>query len=223
MGGKAPGTENGRDALLTDPPFYLPEFEKSHRYIIDEYDVAPREIAIFMPCAVRKPYSASPSHQLIRSVTGQVLEPDRFHIVIFGTCGIVPAELEEMYPFAHYHYMLGKCKDKKTLDDFLRIETDRIAGYLAKTRYLYTYRIAYCIGIFREALIRGSAKAGVPFDLILPTRDMITRVVEEGDCVFEEGSLSMDEYLGEFCDNLILFRNRLDNLKTRPACRKRSA
>jgi archaeosine synthase alpha-subunit len=214
MGGKAPGTENGRDALLTDPPFYLPEFEKSHRYIIDEYDVAPREIAIFMPCAVRKPYSASPSHQLIRSVIGQVLEPDRYHIVIFGTCGIVPAELEEMYPFAHYHYMLGKCKDKKTLDDFLRIETDRVAGYLRKTRHLYKYRVAYCIGIFREALIRGSEKAAVPFDLILPTRDIIARVVEEGDCVFEEGSLSMDEYLGEFCDNLILFRNRLDRPKT---------
>lgn len=210
---KQPGGEQDRDGMLTGPPFYLPEFEQSYRYIIDEYDVAPREIAIFMPCAVRKPYSASPSHQLIRSVIGQVLEPGRYHIVIFGTCGIVPAELETMYPYAHYQYMLGKCRDKKTLDDFLRIETDRIAGYLGKTKDRYRYRIAYCIGIFREALIRGSEKAGVPFDLILPTRDMISRVVEEGDCVFEEGSLSMDEYLGEFCDTLILFRNRLDRQK----------
>ena len=54
------GTTKAKDALLTDPPFYLPEFEKSYRYIIDEYNVAPKEIAIFMPCAVRKPYSASP-------------------------------------------------------------------------------------------------------------------------------------------------------------------
>jgi len=112
-----------------------------------------------------------------------------------------------MYPYAHYKYMLGKCKDTKILDDFLRIETDRVAGYLEKTRYIYTYRIAYCIGLFREALIRGSKKSGVPIDLILPTRDMINRVVEEGDCVFEEGSLSMDEYLGEFCNELIRFRN----------------
>ena len=43
--------------------------------------------------------------------------------------------------------------------------------------------------------------------MILPSRDMIDRVIEEGDCVFEEGSLSMDEYLGEFCDRLIVFRN----------------
>jgi archaeosine synthase len=200
-----PGNE--KKPMLTGPPFYLPEFEESYRYIIDEYNVEPKEIAIFMPCAVRKPYSASPSHQLIRSIIGQVLRPEQYHIVIFGTCGIVPAELEEMYPYAHYQYMLGKCKDQKTLDDFLAIETDRVAGYLTKTKDVYQYRIGYCIGLFREALIRGSAKSGVPIDMILPTRDMINKVIEEGDCVFEEGSLSMDEYLGEFCDSLIRFRN----------------
>jgi len=195
--------------LLTGPPFYLPEFEKSYRYIIDEYDITPRDIAVFMPCAVRKPYSTSPSHQLIRSVLAQVLDPSRYHIVIFGTCGIVPAELEGMYPYAHYNYMLGKCKDPKVLEDFLRIETERVAGYLEKTRDVYTYRIGYCIGLFREALVRGSQKAGVPINMILPTRDMINRVIEEGDCIFEEGSLSMNEYLGEFCDELIRFRNSL--------------
>jgi predicted RNA-binding protein len=207
-----PDKKNRREeqgSLLTDPPFYLPEFEKSYRYIIDEYDVPPKDIAIFMPCAIRKPYSRSPSHQLIRSVISQVLDESRYHLVIFGTCGIVPAELEEMYPYAHYHYMLGKCKDPAVLEDFLRIETERVAGYLDKTRHVYQYRIGYCIGLFRQALILGSQRAGVPLDLILPTRDMINKVIEEGDCIFEEGSLSMEEYLGEFCDELIKFRNAL--------------
>ncbi len=167
-----------------------------------------RKISQFS-CPVRSgsPTGTSPSHQLIRSILAQVLDPSGYHVVIFGTCGIVPAELEEMYPYAHYSYMLGKCKDKKILEDFLRIETDRIAGYLDKTRDVYKYRIGYCIGLFREALIRGSKQAGVPIDMILPTRDMIDRVIEEGDCIFEEGSLSMDEYLGEFCDELIRFRD----------------
>jgi len=201
-----PGSETGQQNILTDPPFYLKEFETSYRYIIDRYEVAPRDIAIFLPCAVRKPYSTSPSHQLIRMVISQVFDPSQYHIVVFGTCGIVPAELEEMYPFAHYKYMLGKCKDKKVLEDFLRIETGRVAGYLDKTRHVYQYRIGYCLGIFREAFIRGSKEAGVPVDLVLPTRDMINKIIEEEDCVFEEGSLSMEEYLGEFCDELIRFR-----------------
>jgi predicted RNA-binding protein len=140
-------------------------------------------------------------------VISQVLKPEQYHIVIFGTCGIVPAELERMYPYAHYKYMLGKCKDKQVLEDFLRIETDRVAGYLEKTRKVYTYRIGYCLGVFREALVQGSKKAGVPVDLILPTRDMINKIIEEEECAFQEGSLSMEEYLGEFCDELIRFRN----------------
>ena len=203
------GSAPGQDEMLAGPPFYLPEFERSYRYILDEYEVTPREIAIFIPCSVRKPYSRSPSHQLIRMIISQVLDPSQYHIVVFGTCGIVPAELEDMYPYAHYRYMLGKCTDDAVRKDFLRVETERVAGYLDKTRHTYRYRIGYCLGLFREALIRGSANAGVPIDLLLPTRDRINRVIEEEDCSFQEGSLSMDAYLGEFCDNLIVVRNAL--------------
>jgi len=210
-----PKENNPEKTFLTGPPFYLEEFEHSYRYIIDEYQVQPKDIALFIPCAVRKPYSSSPSHQLIRMVISQVFDPKQYHIVIFGTCGIVPSELETMYPYAHYKYMLGKCEDDKVKSDFLSIETDRIAGYLEKTRNLYKYRIAYSIGLFREAMIRGSEKSGVPLDLILPSRDLINRVIEEEECRFQEGSLSMDEYLGEFCDGLIRFRNSHPDLLTR--------
>ncbi|MFA4860520.1 DUF5591 domain-containing protein [Methanoregula sp.] len=199
--------ESGSLPILTGPPFYLPEFEKSYRYIIDDYEIEPRDIAIFMPCAVRKPYSTSPSHQIIRMIISQVFEPTQYHIVIFGTCGIVPAELEEMYPFAHYKYMLGKCKDDKIKEDFLRIETGRVTEYLIKTRHVYKYRVAYCLGLFREALIRGSEASGVPIDLLLPSHDLINQVIEEEDCQFQEGSLSMESYRAEFCDGLIRFRN----------------
>lgn len=210
MGRQEPGEPvPGTTPILMDPPFYLPEFETSFRYIIDEYEVTPREIAIFIPCAVRKPYSTSPSHQLIRMIISQVLSPSQYHIVVFGTCGVIPAELEKMYPYAHYRYMLGRCTDETIKADFLRIETERVAGYLQKTRDTYAHRIGYCLGLFREALIRGSKQAGVPIDLLLPSRDRINKIIEEEDCSFQEGSLSMDEYLGEFCDELIRFRNSL--------------
>jgi len=213
MGTPPPELENNADRpVLTGPPFYLKEFEQSYRYIIDRYEVSPRDIALFIPCAVRKPYSTSPSHQLIRMIVSQVFDESQYHIVIFGTCGIVPAELETMYPYAHYKYMLGRVNDEKIREDFLKIETDRVAGYLEKTRHHYTYRIAYCIGLFREALIRGSEKSGVKIDLVLPTRDRINRVIEEEECRFQEGSLSMDGYLGEFCDELIRFRNNHPDL-----------
>lgn len=204
-----PDQDTGKEKKLTQPPFYLPEFEAAYRYIIDDYDVKPRDIAIFIPCAVRKPYSTSPSHRIMRKIIEEVLKPDTYHIVIFGTCGIVPSELETMYPFAHYQYMLGKVKDKKIQDDFLRIETDRVAGYLSKTKNTYKRRIAYCIGPFRESLIRGSQKSGVIIDSILPGQDVIDKVMEL-DCPFQEGSLNMDEYLLEFYQGLIRMRDSLN-------------
>ena len=155
--------------FLTDPPFYLEAFEKSYRYIIDEYEVAPREIAIFMPCAVRKPYSSSPSHQCIRMVISQVLKPERYHIVIFGTCGIVPAELERMYPYAHYKSTCwGNAKTNKSSKISSASKPIGSTSTSGKNPgYLHLpYRV--CLGVFREALVQGSKKAGVPIDLILP-------------------------------------------------------
>lgn len=209
MGRQNAQRQTGADSkeLLTDPPFYSPEFERSYRYIIDEYEVSPRDIAIFMPCAMRKPYSTSPSHRIFNKIIADVLEPSQYHIVIFGTCGIVPVELEEMYPYAHYRYMLGKEEDERVKADFLRIETDRVAGYLNKTRDVYRYRLGYCIGLFREALIKGSTESGVPIDILCPSRNLINTIIAEEDCLFQEGSLSMDEYLEEFHQGLLTVRS----------------
>lgn len=200
-----------REELLTEPPFYLPEFENSFRYIIEEYEISPRDVAIFMPCAMRKPYSTSPSHRIFRKIIDSIFNPSQYHIVIFGTCGIVPAELEEMYPYAHYRYMLGKEEDERVKADFLTIETERVAGYLEKTRDSYRFRLGYCIGLFRQALINGSEQSGVPIDILCPSRDLINTVIAEEDCPFQEGSLSMDEYLEEFHQGLLKIRGRIED------------
>ncbi|MCK9307740.1 MAG: DUF5591 domain-containing protein [Methanocorpusculum sp.] len=192
---------------LTEPPFYLPQFEEAYQYIINEYHVAERDIGIFIPCAVRKPYSSSPSHKLFHKLFGEVFpDKSRYHVVIFGTCGTVPSELELMYPFAHYHYMLGNVKDQKIKDDFLRIETARIAGYLEKTKDTYTYRIAYCIGLFRRAMEQAVKQTGIPVE-IYPTNPVIDKLYD-ADCPFPEGSLSMQEYLDEFRAALTEMRDR---------------
>jgi archaeosine synthase len=176
----------GNRYVIFDPPFYRQEFEDAYRYIIDEYEITKREIGIFIPCAIRKPYSSSPSHKLFRS--------------IFGTCGTVPAELELMYPFAHYHYMLGKTTDEKIRADFHEIEVRRLTGYLEKTRDNYKKRIAYCIGPFRKAMVEACGKTGIEMK-ILPSDPMIDKMYDI-DCPFPEGSLSMDEYINEFREGL---------------------
>ena len=195
------------DNDLTDPPFYLPQFEEAYQYIIGKHEIAPRDIGIFIPCAVRKPYSKSPSHKLFHKLFGEVFpDKSKYHVTIFGTCGTVPAELELMYPFAHYHYMLGNVKDQKIKDDFLEIETRRLIGYLEKTKDTYTHRIAYCIGVFRRAMEAAVSATGINVE-IYPTQPVIDKLYD-ADCPFPEGSLSMQAYLDEFCSALTEMRDR---------------
>jgi len=197
--------KNASSISLHEPPFYLREFEDAYRYIIEEYRIEPRRIGIFIPCAVRKPYSSSPSHRLFGRIFSEVFSGSEYHVAIFGTCGTVPAELELMYPYAQYHYMLGKCSDRRIQQDFLKIETYRLKGYLEKTRYIYDFRVAYCIGIFREAMIRASGETGIPVTLY-PTVPTIERMYND-DCPFPEGSLSMQEYIDEFREGLLRVRD----------------
>jgi archaeosine synthase len=190
-----------RKQAITEPPFYLPQFEEAFRFIIGEYRLPEKKIAIFLPCALKKPYSMSPSHRLFRRIIDEVLAPGDYQIIIFGTCGVVPAELELMYPYTSYHYMLGKVTDPRVREDFLRIESYRLALFLDRTRGLYERRIAYCIGMFRESMVEACRRAGVGMDLLLPTRPTIERL-RDIDCPFPDGSLSMREYIDEFREGL---------------------
>lgn len=191
------------DVHATAPPFYLPEFEQAFRWIIEEYSVSPRHMAIFLPCAMKKPYSTSPSHRLIGGVIQSICSEEDYHRVIFGTCGVVPAELESMYPFSSYRYMLGNCGQERIINDFLEIETYRIAQYLVKTKDSYQYRVAYCIGSFRKAMIMGARRSGIPLDLLLPSEELIGRM-RNPDLAFPDGSLSMKEYIDEFQKELLV-------------------
>jgi len=209
------GIKNTSSIVLHEPPFYLQDFEDAYRYIIEEYYIEPSGIGIFIPCAVRKPYSTSPSHRLFRKIFSEIFNESEYHVTIFGTCGTVPAELELMYPYAQYHYMLGKCSDPRIKNDFLKIETYRLKGYLEKTRDTYEYRVAYCIGIFREAMIRASDETGIPVTLY-PTVPTIERMYDD-DCPFPEGSLSMQEYIDEFREGLFRVRDQVRDLRDPPS------
>jgi archaeosine synthase len=186
--------------IIYDPPFYRAEFEEAFQYIVNDYYIPPREIAIFIPCALRKPYSSSPSHKLFHRIIDEALTPDRYHLVIFGTCGVVPSELELMFPYRHYQYMLGKCTATTVLEDFHRIETKRLLKYLEKTKDTYQVRIAYCIGPFRRAMEAACEQCGIEV-VILPSQPVIAKLYDI-DCPFPEGSLSMEEYIAEFSRGL---------------------
>jgi len=70
-----------------------------HRYI--KPDCA--KILLLLPCSAKKPYSFSKSHKLFRETLYGLKNPDIVHeVIITSPLGIVPRELELMYPASRY-------------------------------------------------------------------------------------------------------------------------
>lgn len=61
------------------------------------------KILLLLPCSARKPYSLSRSHRLFKDVLMSCGNPYAVHeVMVTSPLGIVPRELELVYPAAHY-------------------------------------------------------------------------------------------------------------------------
>ena len=58
-----------------------------------------REVLVLLPCSARKPYKLSKSHMRFRRV---IKSPNIHEVMITAPLGLVPRELEELWPAAHY-------------------------------------------------------------------------------------------------------------------------
>ncbi len=93
----------------------------SHRYVIAESHRRPemvrfrsrlreryrpppsKELLLLVPCSRTKPYRLSPSHRRLAAALDGVQPAERIHWVsVSSPIGLVPAELEDVYPARHY-------------------------------------------------------------------------------------------------------------------------
>ena len=92
--------------LISAESIHRPEVQRWHRRIIERYTPPPGiGLSVLLPCSARKPYSKSKSHMAfqgaIRAGAGQ--KRSLLHeAIITSPLGLVPRELEEVYPVAHY-------------------------------------------------------------------------------------------------------------------------
>ena len=191
-----PENERSDEPLDTENIIHHPDMVRANEWIVSEYEIPSREICIFVPCSKKKPYHESPSHQKFDEIIFSKLMDKDVHMVTFGTCGVVPRELDVEYPFMNYSFMMGQCNIAKVKRDFLKIETKRIADYLEYTKENYNYRIAYCIGDFREAMIRAAELTQIPV-IIVPKSETIEKNIQPNK-KFIYNSLSCSDYLSDF-------------------------
>jgi len=73
-----------------------------HRFadrVVTRYIPPAADVAVLLPCSAKKPYSLSQSHGKFKeAVSGRALE-----LVVTSPLGLVPRDLERVYPAAHYN------------------------------------------------------------------------------------------------------------------------
>lgn len=193
-----PENERSAEPLDTEMIIYHPDMKRANEWILTEYQPPVRDFCIFVPCAKKKPYHESPSHKIFDRLIFGIVEPEMAHIVVFGTCGITPRELDTQYPFMDYQFMMGKCNVSKIKRDFIRMESERIARYLEKTKNNYKYRIAYCIGDFRTAMEKAVEMTSIPVTIVPRIETIENNMQPTKNFIY--GSLNQKDYLQDLAE-----------------------
>ncbi|MHB1931716.1 MAG: DUF5591 domain-containing protein [Thermoplasmata archaeon] len=81
-----------------------PEMVRFRARLKDRYRPPPsKELLLLVPCSRTKPYRLSPSHRRLAAALEGVPPAERIHWVsVSSPIGLVPAELEDIYPARHY-------------------------------------------------------------------------------------------------------------------------
>lgn len=109
--------------------YHKPSIERFRNRVATRY-TPPKNVAavLLLPCSARKPYSNSPSHKLFRRAIVEAGVKGVCEGIVTSPLGLVPRELEEVYPAAHYDIPVTGEWDHEEV----KIAAECIANYLSK-------------------------------------------------------------------------------------------
>ncbi|MEM4679171.1 MAG: DUF5591 domain-containing protein, partial [Candidatus Jordarchaeales archaeon] len=151
-------------------------------------------LVLLLPCSARKPYSRSPSHRLFRKIITESGVKGVCEGIVTSPLGLVPRELEEVYPAAHYDVPVTGDWDQEEI----RITAECIANYLNKFPDDCPV-VAHLDGGYLQACKKAGELAG---------RDIIYTEVE-GDLTSSSSLSSLKKILSRFSQN----QGEIDYLK----------
>ncbi|OPY36870.1 MAG: Archaeosine synthase [Methanoregula sp. PtaU1.Bin051] len=104
-----------------------PEIRRFMERVAVRYIPPKADVAVLLPCSARKPYSLSQSHRRFRQAIG-----GRAHeLIVTSPLGLVPRELETVYPAMHYDVPVTGYWDAEECS----VISSVIATYLRKHHY----------------------------------------------------------------------------------------
>ncbi len=112
-----------------------PEVKDFQQRLLTRYQKPPSTtILLLLPCSAKKPYSTSKSHRLYQQRYHHLPNAACIHeVVVTSPLGVVPKELEYMYPASHYDIpVTGEWTDAEK-----QMITTLMRSYLKKNQYTH--------------------------------------------------------------------------------------
>ncbi len=141
------------------------EIRRFAQRVLERYTPPDLDTLILLPCSAKKPYSTSLSHQKFINALGKYRRYVH-EVIITSPMGVVPRELELMYPAAHY--------DTPVTGYWDREERAWVGGCLRSYLRKNNYRniIAHVHGAYREICEEVAGEMGL--DFIYTAEDGVT-------------------------------------------------
>ena len=170
--------------------------------VLERYEPPARKILLILPCSARKPYSTSPSHtrfiDAIAGYRGQIHE-----LILTSPLGVVPRELEAVYPAAFYDIPVTgywDAEEREWVSSCLR-------AYLERKMKNYDVVVAHLSGAYREICASVAEDSGIE----------IAYTCEEGEGTTSKEALNrLKERVAGLCDDkqrLSGFRMKMSMIK----------
>ncbi|MBN1330582.1 MAG: DUF5591 domain-containing protein [Candidatus Heimdallarchaeota archaeon] len=119
---------------ITSYSYYRPAIKEYQKRIRERYRINElKKIVVIFPCAARKPYSESKSHKLFLNTLQSIPYTKRGYIqelIITSPLGVIPRELELVYPAAHYDIPVTGHWDQEEKD----IAVNQLVSVLSKVK-----------------------------------------------------------------------------------------
>lgn len=149
-----PVARHCRLGAMTGDALERPEVVRFADRVVNRYIPPAADVAVLLPCSAKKPYSLSQSHRkYLEAVGGRALE-----LIVTSPLGLVPRELERVYPAAHYDIPVTGRWDREELSFTAGI----VAGFLKKRPFRRI--IAHLEGGALQAVRMAAEAAGLPLE-----------------------------------------------------------
>jgi len=157
---RLPVVRTGRLGAMSGEALQRPEVVRFAERVVGRYIPPAAAVAVLLPCSARKPYSISQSHRKFSEAIGaRALE-----LIVTSPLGLVPRELERIYPASHYDIPVTGHWDREELSFTAGI----VAAFLKK--HPFRRVIAHLEGGALAAARMAADSAGITLEESCSTR-----------------------------------------------------